>query len=305
MLQGDTLAPFLFILVIDYILRRALNDEDSYVLRSRQSSRYPAIILPGLAYADDIALLCPNPDAAQRALTRLAEEGRRVGLSISGPKTEVLYICTDTSPPLQLPSGETIRVCQDFRYLGANVLDPDNLFGERRRLAWVAARSLRCIFHSPAKDITKVLIFRCIVETVLMYGLEAIPLTNTREAAMDASHRCLLRYALGIHYPEKIGVEPLYARTGVPPLSTSLRRRRLSLVGHVLREDARLISEVAPRTPLALVLQTPPLEPFRRGMSQLKTLTDTFTEDLQALGLCFDNVHTIQKKQFKRDVLSI
>ena len=73
-LQGDTLAPLLFLVAIDYVLRRCLDDDNSYVLASRRSSRHPAVFLPALAYADDIALLCSDPSAARRALTRLCEE---------------------------------------------------------------------------------------------------------------------------------------------------------------------------------------------------------------------------------------
>ena len=206
---------------------------------------------------------------------------------------------------MYLPSGDIIAVCDDFKYLGAAVLDPDTLFAERRRLAWASARSLRAIFNSPATDITKVRLFKAVVETVLLYGLEAVPLTATRESVMNASHRCLLRYALGVHYPEHISTAALYTRAGVPPLSTVLQRRRLTLLGHVLRDDARHKVQNLPRTPLALVLTTPPIEPFRRGMAQLKTLELTYTEDLQALGLSITNVHTVNKTQFKREVRSI
>ena len=43
-LQGDTLAPFLFIMVVDYILRMSLNTqkEKGLLLKARTSSRHPA-----------------------------------------------------------------------------------------------------------------------------------------------------------------------------------------------------------------------------------------------------------------------
>ena len=217
----------------------------------------------------------------------------------------MLYIGTLTTPPLLLPSGESITVCSDFKYFGAHVLNPDKQFAERRKLAWVAARSLRQIFNSPASDCTKTRLFQSVVESVLLYGLEAIPITVTREAAMDRSHRCLLRYALGIHYPVLIGNDELYARSRVPPLSTTLRQRRLLLLGHILREDARRVAEKEERTPAALVLEHVPTETFRRGMSQLVTLRDTFVNDLQLLGLRSNTVHNVHKHTYRRDVLSL
>ena len=43
-LQGDTLAPFLFIMVVDYILRMSLDTqkEKGLLLKARTSSRHPA-----------------------------------------------------------------------------------------------------------------------------------------------------------------------------------------------------------------------------------------------------------------------
>jgi hypothetical protein len=62
-LQGDTLAPFLFV-VLDYVLRLTLYEADGYVVSRRRSRRHPAVTLEALAYADDITLACKDPEAA-------------------------------------------------------------------------------------------------------------------------------------------------------------------------------------------------------------------------------------------------
>ena len=41
-LQGDPLAPFLFIIVLDYALRTSITSSDGLTLKRRRSSRYPA-----------------------------------------------------------------------------------------------------------------------------------------------------------------------------------------------------------------------------------------------------------------------
>ena len=51
----DTLAPYLFVIVMDYIMRMSLTDEDAYTVKCRMSRREPAVKLPALAYADDAA----------------------------------------------------------------------------------------------------------------------------------------------------------------------------------------------------------------------------------------------------------
>ena len=56
-LQGDPLAPFLFIICLDYALRSSIKSTDGLTLKRRQSSRYPSVVLAYLDYADDITLL--------------------------------------------------------------------------------------------------------------------------------------------------------------------------------------------------------------------------------------------------------
>ena len=55
-LQGDTLAPFLFIITLDYVLRTSLykHDDLGFTLLKRKSSRYPAKKLTDVDYADDL-----------------------------------------------------------------------------------------------------------------------------------------------------------------------------------------------------------------------------------------------------------
>ena len=57
-LQGDTLAPYLFFICLDYVLRTS-NDkikENGFKPTKERSRRYPAKIITDTDYADDIAL---------------------------------------------------------------------------------------------------------------------------------------------------------------------------------------------------------------------------------------------------------
>jgi hypothetical protein len=167
-LQGDTLAPFLFIVILDCVLRRSLKEADGYVVSRRRSRRHLAVTLAALAFADDIALACKDPEAAQRSLTRLCEEGARVGLIINAKKTEVLHVGVQRAPALTLPSGETIAECQDFRYLGSVVVSPDEIIADRRGQARRAAQQLSSIFSSAASDKLKLRVFRGAVEPIFL-----------------------------------------------------------------------------------------------------------------------------------------
>ena len=65
-LQGDSLASFLFITPLDYVFCEMLLDNiDGLTITPRRSSRYPAVRIGALMYADDIAITCDTIEQAQ------------------------------------------------------------------------------------------------------------------------------------------------------------------------------------------------------------------------------------------------
>ena len=63
-LEGDTLAPFLFITLLDYILCETHLD-NGFTITPRRSSCYPTVRIGALLYADDIAITCDTIDQAK------------------------------------------------------------------------------------------------------------------------------------------------------------------------------------------------------------------------------------------------
>ena len=55
--HGNTLAPYLFIIILDYTLRTTIDDREGVTQTRRRSIRHPASHLCDLYYADDIALI--------------------------------------------------------------------------------------------------------------------------------------------------------------------------------------------------------------------------------------------------------
>ena len=59
-LQGDTLKPYLFIVIQDYALRKAINGQEEqlgFTIVPRRSRRLYPTVLTYLYFADDIALI--------------------------------------------------------------------------------------------------------------------------------------------------------------------------------------------------------------------------------------------------------
>ena len=57
--KGDTLAPYLSIICLDYVLRTSIDKikENGFELTKKRSRRYPATTITDADYADDIAIL--------------------------------------------------------------------------------------------------------------------------------------------------------------------------------------------------------------------------------------------------------
>ncbi|KAL8582498.1 hypothetical protein ACOMHN_065886 [Nucella lapillus] len=82
--------------------------------------------------------------------------------------------------------------------------------------------ALKPIFTSKAADRIKIRLFRATIESILCYDMESIPLTPTLSWSIDSRYRRMLRSALGIFYPDRISNDELFAKTQLPPLSTTL-----------------------------------------------------------------------------------
>eukprot|EP00058_Branchiostoma_floridae_P025155 XP_002610645.1 hypothetical protein BRAFLDRAFT_65836 [Branchiostoma floridae] len=132
----------LFIVALDYALRKAVNTNDGLTLRRRQSSRHPAVVLPDLDFADDICLLEDTIRAAQDFLHRVESATQEIDLFLNASKTMVMHINPPDPLVLKARDGTVIEQVSDFKYLGSlsnTAYDVSHRIG----LAWGASHSLR------------------------------------------------------------------------------------------------------------------------------------------------------------------
>ena len=72
-LQGDTLAPYFFIICLDYVLRTSIDKIRENGFKLTKKRRYPAKTITDANYADDIALLANTPNQAETLLHNLEQ----------------------------------------------------------------------------------------------------------------------------------------------------------------------------------------------------------------------------------------
>ena len=72
-LQGDTLAPYRFIICLDYVLRTSIDKirENGFEMTKKRSRKYSAKTITDADFADDIAILANTPNQAEIQLHSL------------------------------------------------------------------------------------------------------------------------------------------------------------------------------------------------------------------------------------------
>ena len=84
-LQGDTLAPFQFIICWDYLPQTTtdLIKENGFILKKAKSKQYQTETISDIDYRDDLALLANTPAQAKSQLHSLEQTVRGIGLYIT------------------------------------------------------------------------------------------------------------------------------------------------------------------------------------------------------------------------------
>lgn len=235
-LQGDTLAPFLFVIVLDYALRKAMagkEEELGFTITPRKSRRHPKQVLADLDFADDISLISDEIKQAQELLLNVEDECWKVGLGLNGPKTKFLAYNIEVKQPLHTKDGTILEQKDDFQYLGSWVDNSDKDIEVRKAKAWRALNDMSKIWTSTMDTSLKKKFFIATVESILLYGCEAWTLTKAQEKSLDGTYTRMLRRALNVHWTSKTTNKTLYG--ALPRISDKIASRRLQLAGHCQR----------------------------------------------------------------------
>ena len=166
-LQGDTLAPYLFIICLDYVLRTSIDKikENGFELTKKRSRRYPATTITDADYADDIAILANTPDQAETLLHSLERAAASIGLYVNAHKTE--YMCYNQTGDISTLEGTPLKLVDKFTYLRSSVESTEKDIETRLTKAWTAINRLSIIWKSDLTDKMKRSFFQAAVTSIL------------------------------------------------------------------------------------------------------------------------------------------
>ena len=190
-LQGDTLAPYLFILCLDNVLKTSIDKirENGFEPTKKRSRRYPARTITNADYADDIALLANTPNQAETLLHSLERTAAGIGLQLAH-RTE--YMCYNQTGDISTLDGASLKLVDKFTCLGSSVSSTEKDIDTRLTKACIAIDRLSFIWKSNLTDKMKRSFFQVAVVSILLYGCTTWTLTKRLKKKQDGNYTRIL-----------------------------------------------------------------------------------------------------------------
>ena len=246
-MQGDTLAPYLFVIIIDYVMSTAIDTEnDGFTITPARSRRYARERITDADFADDLALLSDTMEDAQRMLTSLEQVALTVGLRMNETKTQFLAVNlpnSDQDQNLYTGNGEEIKRVNDFVYLGSWIASAEHDFKVRKAKAWASCHQMKNIWKSNLHRDLKIRLFIATVESILLYGSETWTITKSLSKRIDGCYTRMLRMALNVNWKEHRTNKEVYG--DLPRLTSKIQQRRMRLTGHIVRHNDLVAHKLA------------------------------------------------------------
>ena len=240
--QGCLLSPFLFILVIDWVMKTATKEKRNGIQWTMLTQ------LDDLDFADDLALLSHSHRQMQDKTTELALISAQVGLKINKRKTKILRTNATCETPIML-EGETLEEVKDFRYLGSIVDTHGGTEADvKKRIskARVAFHLLRNVWKSKViGETTKIRLFNTNVKSVLLYGAESWRINKTTLIRIQTFVNHCLRRILQKYWMDRVSNKDLWDRTHQVQIEIEILKRRWGWLGHTLRKPITNITRQA------------------------------------------------------------
>ena len=212
--QGCLLSPFVFLLAIDWIMKKTKKYRRNGIQWTLWSQ------LEDLDFADDLALFSHSHQQMQEKTELLNTVSTQLGLNLNRSKTRITKANTKNNNPITM-NGEPLEETDSFTYLGSTINKNGGTAEDvkaRIQKARVAFIMLGKIWGAKQiKTNTKLRIFNSNVKAVLLYGSETWRSTQ----------------------------KTLWKMTKQLPIENEIKKRKWRWIGHTLRKPPNTITRQA------------------------------------------------------------
>ena len=116
-----------------------------------------------------------------------------IGLHIKAHKTE--YMCFNQTGDIFTLNGSSLKLVDEFTYLGSSVSSTETDINTRLAKAWTAIDRISVIWMSGLTDKMKRNFFQATLVSILLYGCTTWSLTKRMEKKLDGNYtRMLAQY---------------------------------------------------------------------------------------------------------------
>lgn len=229
--QGCILSPYLFNIVSEAVMRKALENYEGGILIGGKR-------ITNLRYADDIVLLASSVQELQDLVDRITNIGKEYNLLINTSKTKTMALQGHRTE-IRI-DGVHIEQVHKFPYLGSIITDEaksDADFKQRLQIGAVCMAKLRPLWQSHSLTIqTKLRICKALVWSAATYGSEGWIIRKEEEKRLEAFEMKMLRTILGVKWQEHRTNESIVQQTGYNKgLISAVKKKKLTYAGHIMR----------------------------------------------------------------------
>ena len=299
-MQGDCLSAALFIFYLARALshRSPLELEHNYAKPPQERKNTPELhdhtytrpshLLPPTT-DDNVFNIAPKYTDDITYVTTAKEHNEMIKETVPGRlKQYNLYINESKTEEFDVPQTSNNNTNWRKCKLLGSLLDTKENIKRRKMLTLINMNEKQHIYKSKKLSTAmKIRHFKMFAETIFLYQCETWTITNTANNTIDAFQRRLLRYALNIKYPKIIQSHRLMELTKCRPWSETIRYRRLSWLGHLLR--------LPPDVPARLAFQEA-LRPCKKKRGHPPTTwLSVVQKDLSELNFNFNNIARLEE----------
>ena len=156
-------------------------------------------------------------------------------------------MCFNQTGDISTQGGSFLKLVDKFTYLGISVSSTEADIDTRLTKAWTAIDKLSVIWKSDLSDKMKRSFFQVAVVSILLYGCTTWTLTKRMEKKLYGNYTRMPLAILNKSWRQHPTKPQLYGY--LPPITKTIKVRRIRHAGHRWRSRDELISDVLLWTP--------------------------------------------------------